>query len=63
MKVDYLGNEINVGDKVVFCQLNYRNFFTGRISKITDKMVVIDHERTNTGSTQTKQYPSQVIKI
>ena len=60
---DYLGKEINVGDNVVFVQLRYRNFMKGTIKKITPHTVLIEHEKTNVSSTETKQHPSQVIKI
>ena len=62
MAKDYVGNEIEVGDTVVFVQLGYRNFWEGIIAKITPKTLLIDHERTNTCSTQTKQFHNQVIK-
>jgi hypothetical protein len=63
MTKDYLGQEINVGDPVIFVQLNYRNFLKGTITKITEKTVLISHPKTNTCSTETKQYPDQVINI
>jgi len=59
---DYLGEPLYVGDKVIFVELRYRNFHKGVISKITDKMVIIDHERTNAYTDQTRQLHSQVIK-
>ncbi len=60
---DFLGNEVNVGDEVVFVQKEYRNFWIGKISKMTDKTVLITHERANIGGTQTRQFYSQIIKI
>ena len=39
MAKDYLGNEIRVGDEVVYMQLNYRDFKKGIITKITEKCV------------------------
>ena len=63
MAKDFLGEEINVGDEVVFVQMQYRNFYQGKIVKITDKMLFIDHEKDNLGKSQTKQKHNQVIKI
>lgn len=63
MATDFLGNELEVGDEVVFVQLGYRNLLKGTIAKITPKMVFITHEETNVCSTETKQAHSQVVKI
>jgi len=60
---DFLGNDLYVGDEVAFVQLGYRNLLRGRIKRITEKTILISHEMTNTCSTETKQTPSQVIKI
>ena len=59
--LDFLGKELNVGDDVV--QLSYRNLLKGTIKKITPKTLIISHERTNVGGTETKQFHDQVIKI
>jgi hypothetical protein len=56
MAVDFLGNEIKVGDTVVYVEKGYRNFEVGKIVRITDKTVLID----NKGKT-TKQFHHQVI--
>lgn len=63
MNTDYLGNEFEVGDKVVFYELGYRNFHTGKIAKITPKTVVIEHEPTTFGKTKTRQFHHQIIKL
>lgn len=60
---DFLGKELNIDDEVVFVQLGYRNLLRGKIIKITDKTVLIEHERQNRGFTETKQFHSQVVKI
>lgn len=60
---DFLGNELQVGDNVVFVQLGYRNLCKGVISKMTPKTIMITHTMTNTCSTETKQFPNQVVKI
>jgi len=48
IKRDYLGNELNVGDWVVFMQVGYRGLMKGTIAKMNDKKATIDHDPTNT---------------
>lgn len=61
--VDFLGQDLVVGSRVAFVQLNYRNLLTGTVTKITPKMVDIRHEETNMCSTETRQFHDQVIVI
>jgi hypothetical protein len=63
MAKDFLGRDINVGDEVILVQRNYRNLLKGTIIKITDKMCVVKHERQNIGSTETRQFHNQVVKV
>lgn len=60
---DKLRNPINVGDTVIFMQLNYRNLLVGTIKSISNKTLIIEHPMTNVCSTETKQFHDQVIKI
>lgn len=60
--LDYFGNEIKLGDEVAFIQTGYSNFSSGIIIKITDYIVLINHDRNGVGKTETKQYHNQVIK-
>lgn len=60
---DIVGNDLNLNDTVVFMQIGYRNLLVGKIIKITEKTVLIEHAATNTYSTQTKQFSSQVVKV
>ena len=60
---DFIGRELRVWDEVVFVQLGYRNLLKGTIVSMTAKTIMIQHEKTNVGSTQTKQFPRQVVKI
>lgn len=60
---DFLGQNIALGDVVVFIQLGYRNLLTGVVTKITDKTLMIAHEKTNTCSKETKQFHNQVVVI
>ncbi|MDD4804499.1 MAG: hypothetical protein PHN69_04925 [Candidatus Pacebacteria bacterium] len=62
-KKDYLGNILNVGDKVVFMQIGYRGLMTGIIVKMSDKKATISHERTNTCKTVSIQFYTQMIKF
>lgn len=63
MKTDFLGNELQLDDEVVFIQLGYRNLLNGKIIKMTDKTCLIEHEPTNIGNTTSKQFYTQVLKI
>ena len=62
-KFDFLGNEVNIGDEVVFMQLQYRSLMKGKIIKMTNKKVYISHEQTNTCSKESIQRYDQIIKI
>ena len=59
--IDFLGNEINVEDEVVFIQKSYRELKIGKIISITEKTLLIEHEKFNRGGTTTKQFHNQVI--
>jgi len=63
MAKDFLGNDINVGDEVVFVELGYRNLLRGQIIRISHKTCIISHKMTNTGRTESKQLHNQVVKI
>lgn len=58
---DFFGNTISEGVEVAFMQTGYRQLLKGTVVKITNKTVLISHERTNTGKTETKQEHEQVI--
>lgn len=58
---DFLGQEIAVGDHVVFMRRFYRQLLRGKITKISKVKVTIAHEPN--GDTHTIQEPSQLIKI
>ena len=61
MYKDFFGNEINIGDTIAFMQTGYRQLKIGIVKKLTPQMVIIEHERFNTGKTETKQSHDQVI--
>ncbi len=62
---DFLGNELNVGDEVIYVEAGYRNFAKGKIVKITPKTVILDiiHPNIANYATTLKQTGSQLIKI
>ena len=61
--VDKIGGEIRIGDKVVFMQTKYRSLLVGQVKKVTDKTVLIEHNKTNVGKTDTKQFHDQIVVI
>ena len=63
MKKDYLGNILNIGDTVVFMQINYRGLMRGSIISMTEQSALISHSKTNIGRTETRQRYDQMIKI
>lgn len=63
MKTDFVGNELNVGDEVIFMQKSYRNLLRGTIVSMSEHTCKIQHEKTNDCRTETKQFFSQVIKV
>lgn len=63
MAKDFLGNDIQVGDQVIYAQLHYRSLKIGTITKITPKMVFIQTDTDkNYDWTIIKQFHDQVIK-
>lgn len=63
MAVDYMKNELQVGDEVIFMNINYRDFNKGIIKKISPKKVTIRYIKFDNYETTTMQYHDQVIKI
>ena len=63
MAKDFLENELEVGDEVVFMQKGYRVLMKGTIKRLTPKTALIVHKKANIGGTETRQEHSQIIKI
>lgn len=61
MAKDFFGNEIKIGDEVAFMRTKYRYLLKGKVIKITEYTVLIEHKPTNTLKTETRQEHSQVI--
>lgn len=40
---DYFGKELNVGDEVAFIERGYRNFYTGKIIKLSKEKCIIEY--------------------
>lgn len=57
---DFLGNPLEVGDTVVFCQLNSRSLKKGIVQKITPKTVSLSSEYR---PYSIRQFHDQVVKI
>lgn len=66
MATDFLNNQININDEVIFTRLGYRELQIGTVTKITDYFVFIDYADSKFGKdsnyiTNIKQYHKQVI--
>ena len=61
MAKDALGQDLKVGDKVIFMQIGYRNFVEGTIKSMTPKTAMIGHKMTNVCSTESRQFYNQII--
>lgn len=64
-KVDFLGNELNVGDEVIFMNIGYRTLMIGKIVKMNPKKATIDFKKPNNTHNwqgQTFQFYNQLIK-
>lgn len=62
---DYLGNTLNVGDKVAFIPKGSRQFREGTVVKITPKFAFIEnpHRLVPTFTESIKQAGAQIIKL
>ena len=60
--LDFLGNELKVGDKVIYTELRYRHFQIAYIMKITPQMLQLDKSNSQDKSRWFKQEHGQVIK-
>lgn len=61
---DFLGNEIKVGDKVVYMRLGYRDFTKGYIMRITNKCVFLsDSNGSLIHDYWTSKFHEQVVKV
>ena len=46
MKTDFLGNELNLGDEIVFADPSYRNLVKGNIYSMADQSCIIVYNKT-----------------
>lgn len=58
---DFLGNELNIGDEVVFITPGYRDYTKGKILYFTSQFVRIESDKIHKKGI--KQTPNQLIKI
>ena len=63
MAKDFLNKEISAGDTVVFIIPNYRQLEKATISKVTNKMVVLERPRRGMDPDTFRQFHNQVVKI
>jgi hypothetical protein len=59
---DLLGNELNIGDGVVFIQQGYRNYLRGIVVAFTPKFVRVSYAQGDDVN-EILQHASQLIKI
>jgi hypothetical protein len=59
---DLLGNELNIGDEVLFVRQNYRDFLRGGIVAFTPKFVRVSYAQGDDVN-EILQHASQLIKI
>ena len=61
---DLLGNEINVGDRVVHCGGRYKNLSIGKVIKVTPKTVLLEtNHQSNLGCDTFKATSDQIVKL
>ena len=63
MAKDFFKNPINIGNTVAFMQTKYRNLMVGTVVGITEKTVLIEHEKlaNKNVKSKTRQDHGQVI--
>lgn len=59
---DFLGNDIQVGDKVACIELGYKNLMFGEVVKLTPKAMRVKYKKWGQEETVLR-YSDQVIKI
>lgn len=61
---DFLGNEIQVGDRVIHCGGRYKNLSRGIVIKVTPKTVTIEtNHQSNLGRDTFKATSDQIVKM
>jgi len=60
---DYLGNELKVGDPVIFITPGYRDYSKGVIKRFTEYYVFIEKEKNGHFKKEIKQISNQLILI
>lgn len=63
MQVDFLGNELNIGDEVVFMRVEYRNLMRGVIKSMGTVKGTIEHTPDYRNRSTTMQFFNQMVKI
>ena len=61
---DFLGNDLNIGDEVVFMDLSYLNLRRARIIAFTPEQIQIEYKDFYSVSLKTSiQFPDQIVKV
>lgn len=58
VRKDYQGSDLTIGTTVIFMEVNYRNFVTGILTKMSDKKGTIIREN----GKKSVQFYSQMIR-
>lgn len=59
---DFFGNKLELGDKVAYIRLGYREFCHGEILKFTAKQVLVGTPDGEGGFEENLRYPNTIIK-
>lgn len=62
IKYDFLGQEVNVGDSVIFIEVNYGNFMKGKVKTLSPQLAIIDTS-SNGSRQETRQRYNQIINL
>ena len=64
MAKDFLGNELKVGDTVVFMQIRYRSLVKGTVKSLSPQKALIEHRPiSGSYSTQSRQFHDQMVGV
>ena len=64
-QADFLGNKIDIGDTVIFCEPNYREFNFGKVISKSEKTCQIEYTQKHRtrGVEVCRQSYGQIIKL
>lgn len=59
---DVFGVSLKIGDEVIFMRVNYRSFDKGKIKSLSKQSALIEHDKNNLGSTESRQRYDQIFR-